>query len=78
MLTDLPGSMLIMADEPGPDMAKPGADPGRTRPQPGQAAPARGRGRVELLAEWMSSYRAAAEPDLERGSEADDPLLGFG
>ncbi len=37
-----------------------------------------GRGRVELLAQWLSSYRPAAEPDLDQGSEPDDPLMDFG
>ena len=36
------------------------------------------RGRVELLAEWLSSYRPAAELDLEQGGEPDDPLIDFG
>jgi hypothetical protein len=36
------------------------------------------RGRVELLADWLSSYRPAAAPDLEQGSDPDDPLMDFG
>jgi chromosome segregation protein len=36
------------------------------------------RGRVELLAEWLSSYRPAAEPDLGQSGEPDDALMDFG
>jgi hypothetical protein len=34
--------------------------------------------RVGLLAEWLSSYRPAAEPDLEHSGEPGEPLLDFG
>ena len=37
-----------------------------------------GRARVGLLAQWLSSCRPAAEPDLEHSSEPDDPLTDFG
>ena len=36
------------------------------------------RGRVELLAEWLSSYRPAAEPDLGQSGEPDDALMDLG
>jgi hypothetical protein len=36
------------------------------------------RGRVELLADWLSSYRPAAEPDLKQNSDPDDQLMDFG
>jgi chromosome segregation protein len=36
------------------------------------------RGRVELLADWLSSYRPAAEPDPGRNSDPDDQLMDFG
>ena len=36
------------------------------------------RGRVELLADWLSSYRPAAKPDLEQTSDPDDQLIHFG
>ena len=36
------------------------------------------RGRVELLAEWLSSYRPVAEPDLGQSGEPDDALMDFG
>jgi chromosome segregation protein len=38
------------------------------------------RGRVELLADWLSSYRPAAEPDLdlEQSSKPGEPALDFG
>jgi hypothetical protein len=39
-----------------------------------------GRGRVELLAQWLSSYRPAGPPaaEPEHGSETGDPLMDFG
>jgi hypothetical protein len=33
---------------------------------------------VELLADWLSSYRPAAEPDREQTSDPDDQLMDFG
>ena len=36
------------------------------------------RGRVELLAEWLSSYRPAAELDLGQSGEPDDAVMDFG
>jgi chromosome segregation protein len=39
------------------------------------------RGRVELLKDWLSSYRPAAKPentDLEQSSDPDDQLMDFG
>jgi hypothetical protein len=36
------------------------------------------RGRVKLLAEWLSSYWPAAAPDLGQSSEPDNLLMDFG